>query len=149
MADLNVTQSEADSLLAMEKKRVDDKDWLFPRPGDTFSISLTSNDKRESFILDASRSQIKLSKATFQNRARVAIVLMRLDIDGPPHTNPDGEEIPCPHLHVYREGYGDKWAHPAPANRYPDPRNLLETFKAFMLHCNITDPPRVEKGLYS
>ena len=149
MADLNLTQSEADALLAMEKKRVDDKDWVFPPPGVNFSIRLTSLNKRENFMLDANRSQIKLLKATFQNRARVAIVLVRLEIDGPPHTNPDGQAIPCPHLHVYREGYGDKWAHPAPANRYPDPRNLLETFEAFMRHCNITDPPRVEMGLYS
>ena len=87
----------------MEKHRIDDKTWLFCAPGDRLSIPLTSQDKREAFLLDVTRAQIKLTKATFQNRVRQAIVLMRLDIDGPPHRNPDGEEIPCPHLHVYRE----------------------------------------------
>ena len=80
---------------------------------------------------------------------RKAIVLMRLDIDGPPHRNPDGEEIPCPHLHVYREGYADKWAHAAPAGSYPNTQDLFSTFLAFMKQCNIVDPPRVEKGLFS
>ncbi len=78
----------------MEKLRVDDRTWLFRAPGDRLSIPLTSHDKREAFLLDVTR-QIKLTKATFQNRVRQAIVLMRLDIDGPPHRNPDGEEIPA------------------------------------------------------
>ena len=102
MAYIDITQGEADALIAMEKRRADDKDWIFPAPGDRFSIPLTSLDKRENFMLDVTRAQIKLTKATYQNRAQQVIVLMRLDIDGPPHRNPDGEEIPCPHLHIYR-----------------------------------------------
>lgn len=107
MADINLTQAEADSLIAMEKHRLDDTVVLFPGPGERISIPLTSQDKRENFMLDVTRSQIKLTKATYQNRARQAIVLMRLDLDGPPHRNPDDTEIPCPHLHIYREGYGE------------------------------------------
>jgi hypothetical protein len=86
------------------------------------------------------RAQIKFTKATYQNRARQAVILMRLDLDGPLHRNPDGEEIACPHLLIYREGYGDKWATPAPADKYPDTDNLVSTFEAFMRHCNITSP---------
>jgi hypothetical protein len=86
------------------------------------------------------RGRIKFTKATYQNRARQAVILMRLDLDGPLHRNQDGEEIACPHLHIYREGYGDKWAMPAPADKYPDTGNLLSTFEAFMRHCNITSP---------
>ena len=63
-------------------------------------------------------------------------------------SDPDGREIPCPHLHIYREGYGDKWAIPAPVDRYPNAEDLLETFEAFMRHCNITEPPRLQGGLY-
>jgi hypothetical protein len=113
MADINLTQAEADALIKMEKRGVDDKKWLFPSPGERIAIPLVSVDKRENFILDVTRGQIRLTKATYQERARQAIILMRLDLDGPPHRNPDDEEIPWPHLHVYREGYGDKWASPA------------------------------------
>lgn len=149
MADIDIPQVEADALIAMEKQRVEDKSWLFPDPGGRLAIALTSADRRESFILDITRTRIKLTKATYQNRARQAIILMRLDLDGPPHRNPDDQEIPCPHLHVYREGFGDKWAVPAPVDRYPNAQDLFSTFEAFMRHCNITDPPVIDKGLFS
>jgi hypothetical protein len=148
MADINLTQSEADALIAMEKQRVDDTQWDFPDPGARLSIPLVSADKRENFVLDVTRAQVKLTKATFQNRARQAIILMRLDLDGPPHRNPDDREIPCPHLHIYREGFGDKWAIPAPATDYPDTTDLFSTFEAFMKNCNITLRPEIRVGLF-
>jgi hypothetical protein len=95
MADIDISQVEADALIAMEKHRIDDREWLFPAPGERLAIPLTSIDKREQFMLDVSRGQIKLTKATFQNRARQAIILMRLDLNGPPHRNPDGVEVPA------------------------------------------------------
>jgi hypothetical protein len=98
--DINLTQDEADKLMAMEKRAADEKLWLFPAPGERVAIPLTSLDKRESFMLDVTRSQIKLTKATYQNRAKAVVILMRLDLDGPLHRNPDGEEVPCPHLHI-------------------------------------------------
>ena len=136
-------------MIAMEKLSAEKRSWLFPEPGGRLSIPLASPDKRENFLLDVTRGQIKLTKATYQNRARQAIVLMRLDLDGSPHRNPNDEEIGCPHLHVYREGYGDKWAVPAPVDRYPDVQDLFSTLAAFMRHCNITDPPEINRGLFS
>ncbi|MGI9073948.1 MAG: hypothetical protein ACR2JB_22125 [Bryobacteraceae bacterium] len=32
MADINITQAEADVLIAMEKQRVDDNQWFFRFP---------------------------------------------------------------------------------------------------------------------
>lgn len=149
MADIDITQAEADALMAMEKRCGDEKEWLFPVPGDHLAIPLTSIDKRENFMLDINRGQIKLTKVTYQNRARVAIILMRLDLDGPPHRNPDGIEVPCPHLHTYREGFGDKWVVPAPTARYINTLDLYSTCHAFMTHCNITEPPNIQQGLFS
>ena len=91
MADLNLTQGEADRLMAMHKRSVRQTPKLFPAPGEHLVLELASFDHRETFLLDVTRAQIKLTKATFQNRARIAIVLLRLDLDGPPHRNPDGE----------------------------------------------------------
>lgn len=149
MADINITQTEADKLIAMQKKAVDRTEWIFPGQADRIVVPLTSLDKRENFSLDVTRYQIKLTKATFQNRARIVIILYRLDIDGAPHRNPDGEEIPCPHLHIYREGFGDKWAIPAPIDKFPDTSDLFSTLDAFMTHCNITEPPVIQRGLFS
>lgn len=119
MADLNITQDEADKLMAMQKKTIDQTEWMFPGPADRIVVPLTSLEKRENFLLDVTRYQIKLTKATFQNRADVVITLYRLDIDGAPHRNPDGEEIPCPHLHIYRHGFGEEWVIPAQATDFP------------------------------
>lgn len=148
MADIDLTQREADGLIAMEKHCVEDKEWLFPGPGERLAIPLHSVDKRETFVLDVTRAQIKLTQATYQNRARQVVILMRLDLDGPPHRNPDEQEIPCPHLHTYREGYGDKWAIAAPASIYTNPSDLFSTFEAFMTHCNVTRAPKLQRGLF-
>ena len=133
----------------MEKHRVDDKQIDFPIQGERIAIPLISPDKRENFMLDVTRNGIKLTKATYQNRARQSVILMRLDLDGPPHRNPDGEEILCPHLHIYREGYGDKWAYPASPTQYPNTQDLFATFEAFMRNCNVTQPPSFVLGLFS
>ncbi len=133
----------------MEKQREDDKRWLFPAPGDRIAIPLVSLDRREKFWLDVTRSQIKLTKATYQNRARQTIILMRLDLEGPPHRNPDDTEIPCPHRHIYREGFGDKWAISAPVEIYTSGSSLFATFEAFMRRCNISLAPNIEMGLFS
>ena len=98
MADINLTQEDADALLAMEKHRADDAAYEYPSLGGGIRVPLLSPDKRETFFLDITRSQIKLTKGTYQNRARGVAILARLDFGGAPHRNPDDEEIPCPHL---------------------------------------------------
>ena len=64
MADTNLTQTEADALLAMEKYRSDDTEWSYPDLGGHVTISLVSIDRRESFLLDLCRGRIDLGKDT-------------------------------------------------------------------------------------
>jgi hypothetical protein len=108
LAEINLTQTEADLLIAMPKVKINNQVWDYPSFGGSISIPLTSTDKKENFILDVSRSHIDLLKGKYQNRGRQVVVLIRLDFGGAPHRNPDGTEISCPHLHLYRENYGDK-----------------------------------------
>ncbi len=63
MADIVIAQAEADILIAMEKRFVDDKDWIFPAAGERIALALASPDNRENFMLDVTRAQIKLTKA--------------------------------------------------------------------------------------
>jgi hypothetical protein len=149
MADMNLTQSEADALIALEKHRANEERHDFPVAGSSLVLPLQSMDKREQFLLDISRGRIDLLRGKYQNRARQAVVLVRLDFGGPPHRNPDDEEVGCPHLHVYREGYGDKWATPVPADRFPRPGDFWGTLEDFMRFCNIATPPHIERGLFS
>ena len=149
MTDINLTQSDADALIGLAKYRIDDTQYDYPELGGSISVPLTSKDRKEHFILDISRGRIDLSKGTYQNRGRQAIVLVRLDFGGPPHRNPDGEEIGCPHLHVYREGYGDKWAVPVPFDRFLNLTDNWQTLEDFMRYCNVVKTPSIQWRLCS
>lgn len=86
MVEVILTQEEADILIGAEKSRVNDDVWQFPTPGDSINIPLISSQNSEEYILDIRKGRIKLSQATLQNRVRKSIVLLRLDLDGPPGT---------------------------------------------------------------
>lgn len=76
------------------------------------------DDSKESYLLDIIPNRLISSKISTTLRVRKNVLLVRLDVAGPPHRNPDDTEVPCPHLHVYRQDYGLKWA-------YPYRRNLV------------------------
>lgn len=148
MTLFELSQSEADALIKVEKMRIDNKIWDFPSPGESVHVNLASTDKKESFILDVQRGRIALAKATYQTRVHVVIPLVRIDVGGRPHRNPDDVEVPSPHIHLYREGYGDQWAYPLPFSDFPTPSDLWSTLYDFMSYCNIIEPPEFQRGLF-
>lgn len=143
---LELTQQEADSLLAMEKTRISEEQYFFSDINGSLRIPLSSKDGREEFSLDIYRGKIELLKNTYQNRARKTFVLARLDIGGAPHRNPDGQEIDCPHLHLYKEGFGDKWAFIVP-DKFSNISDAWQSLQDFMDYCNISIKPDIQKGL--
>lgn len=149
MADTDLTQAQADALIALEKHRANEDRHTFPMGGQALTLPLQSPDNREQFILDISRGRIDLSKVKMQNRARQVVILVRIDLAGAPHRNPNGEEVPCPHLHRYREGFGDKWAQPLPPSSFPESNNVWATLGSFYSYCRISRPPHVERGLFT
>jgi len=114
MTDIVLRQDKANALIAIPKRAEHSGPITWPDLGGVIQAPLVSEDRREKFILDVSRGRINLVKRTNQLRSHQVIVLVRLDFGGPPHRNPDGDESGCPHLHVYKEGYADKWAYPLP-----------------------------------
>lgn len=149
MSEINLSQAEADALILMEKHRIDEQIWDYPDPGASIHIPLTSANGKENLHLDMRRGKIDLAKGTYQNRSRQIIVLVRIDFGGQPHRNPDGQEITSPHIHIYKEGYGDKWAYPLPYEKFTDINDRWQMLKDFMQYCNITKTPKIERGLFS
>lgn len=157
-----LTQSEADALIAMPKKKSTDEQYDFPFSGEILTIPIVSVDKKESFLIDVNRrGRIRLTKCTYQERYRGIIILVRFDIDGPPHPNPEvtlvpfpylapynGQTIQCPHLHLYVEGFMDKWAVPAPSDIFTRTNDLYETLMDFFRYCNVIEPPIIQRGLF-
>ena len=144
---LILSQQEAEALLVLEKHYFGTDHFSFPGLGGSLSIPLHSFGRREEFNLDVTRGRILLSKNTFQTRARKVVILARLDLDGPSHRNPDGEEIDCPHLHLYREGYGDKWATQLP-EAFCGIDDTMQLLDAFMDYCRIVGKPMIDGGLF-
>jgi uncharacterized protein DUF6978 len=140
-----LTQREADTLIAVEKHRANDDSFGIPLNGEKWTADLVSVDGRERFLLDVGRGRIAV-KAKFQNRARQIVVLVRVDTRGR-HKNPDGVVVPAPHIHVYREGYGDQWAEPLPKDHFGDPTDFSLTLREFMRYCSITKPPVLQGTL--
>lgn len=141
---MSVTQSEADFLIAMVKKPTEIN---LPFDYTKRVIELIGSDGREEFLLDVTPGKINLEKITFQNRARKSVILARLDVEGPPHRNPDGTEVPCPHLHLYREGYGTKWAYSL-SDQFSQCSNMTDFLDEFCKICNIVKNPYAQMPLF-
>ena len=149
VAENKLGQHEADTLLAMEKHRASDRVLTFSSLGQRENIELLSTDKREKFSLDLYRGRRNLSKVSLQNRARQTVSLRRLDVNGRKHTNPNGQVVPTPHLHVYREGFGASWAEPAPLDIFSNLNDVWTTLQDFMRYCNISKPPIIRRDLFT
>lgn len=147
MADGLLSQSDADALLRMEKERANDDVVAFPDLGGRIEVPLLSRDHRESFSLDINRKRIALTTG-YQTRGRQTIVLARLDFAAP-HRNPDGEEVGVPHLHLYREGFGDRWAFPVPADMLSAPDDARRVLHDFMAYCQVVVTPNITFGLFA
>lgn len=155
-----ITQQDADFLFEMDKFPEEDKVYDFPNSGGKLILPFTSADKREKFLFDIYRGTIKITKATYQNRVRKAYILRRLDYDGSPHPNPEvekvplsilepynGVEIPTPHIHIYVEGFGEKWAIPADLLMDLNGKDIYEIMGDFFRYCNVKKLPSITKTL--
>lgn len=139
-------QAEADRLARMAKRMVGVRHLALPAPGHRHEWQAQSADGREDFLLDCNRGTIRLTKVTYQERHQIATILLRLDLDRPPHTNPDGDVIETPHLHIYREGYNDKWAVAVPSEidlSSGDPAHIVVEF---LRYCGFDPIPPLQGG---
>ncbi len=149
MAELLLTQAEGDALLAMEKISAANLEIDLPDLGGSIDLNFISRNGREEFVLNYTRHTINLSKRNHHFRGRKVVGLARLDLDGPTHRNPDGQEIGVRHLHLYREGYGLKWAFEIPDEKFSNLDDAFKTLEEFMLFCNIVQLPNIKRSLFS
>lgn len=142
VTSIELSQNDADRLISLEKHYLEKDPVNYPLQGEKISLELKSTDQREIFLLDINRGRVSI---TYQNRYRPSIILLRLDFIGSKHRNPDGELISCPHLHIYREDYADKWAFEITSEDYKeffsDPTDKDATMDEFLDFCNIKTKP--------
>lgn len=128
-----LTDEQAQAFIDMLKHIIDEPmDFDFTKR----VINIKDSDGREEYLLDIVPNRFRPSKVSATLRMRKNVLLVRLDVDGPPHRNPDDTEIPCPHLHVYKQGYDLKWAYPLPPV-FGDCVSLMDYLDSFCQHCHI------------
>ena len=141
-----LTQAEADALIAMRKCFVSPRSISMP-PGIDETHELIGEDKREHFLLDLWRGTMRLSKYKMQTRGRIIVVLVRLDINGAPHTNPDGQILDGTHLHIYRKASMTN-GHIQLIEEFHDVENAGAAFKDFCRFCHIEEIPPYQGVLF-
>jgi hypothetical protein len=139
-----LTQAEADRYMALAKHFVRAPATISIPPGADETYELADPNGRETFLLDVWRGTLRLTKLRFQNRVRTIVVLARLDVDGAPHTNPDGNRLPGTHLHLFKEGYDDKWAYLVDSKIFTTLSDPSTTFQEFCAFCKIESVPAVQ-----
>ena len=73
--------------------------------------------------------------------------MLRYD-NGGRHTNPDEVMFDGPHVHLYREGYNDKFAFPVSEINVNEAEPIETVFNKIMLFCNVTRIPSVEIPMF-
>lgn len=131
-----------------------------PEPGKKVEVPLHSAENpRISFALGLFQG-IRSSKVTldFDSTRKVSMhtrrashTLVRVDLGEVRHTNPDGQVIDGPHIHIATEEYGDRMAYPL------SEQNILvisggvmtpmAVFEAFREYCHIDGRLMVEWSL--
>lgn len=141
-----LTQAEANKLMMMQKRLVQKQIINFPSMGSYLKLPANSLDNRERFMFDIQRKgRVRVAKCTYIERSSTSTLLIRLDVDAPPHPNPDKTKVHSPHIHIYREGYGLKWAIPAPSElKHPD---LAVVLQRFLVYCSVVGEVLVMNGV--
>ena len=145
---MGITQSEYNYLIQEDKafEDVETSIKLGPAPIKWKRIINTINGK-ETFLFDFYRGSFEITKYTYNKRYRQTIVLLRYD-NGGRHTNPDGQFFDGPHVHLYREGYDDKFAFPIFEIGVSPSDSMEEVFKKIAQYCNIITIPTIEVTLF-
>lgn len=67
--------------------------------------------------------------------------LVRIDINGGTHDNPDGTIAPKSHIHIYNDKYDkkDRFAYEINLKDFPDIYNLYNVYMSFLEYNNIKD----------
>lgn len=140
----SLTDSEARFLLEIEKI-VTENSIDIPIDGDKCGLNLERHDNNDNvLIIHIVSSSKNKEKYTFNVVYNKCITILRIDIGGSlVHINPDGTEIPVPHMHIYRDGFDDTFAIPLP-DSFSDVDNIAKVLYDLFAYSNVINRDNVE-----
>lgn len=137
-----MTRAEATELIQVIKKMMNQGKLILPQSGNQSKFELCSifSDKDRFTVIMNRCSKIRKDKYTLMLRYGSDKGLLRIDVGGPAHINPDGTIIPCPHIHMQIKDLGawDVWAMEIPAV-FGNVEDRVQTFETFLQYCNVND----------
>ena len=135
---LILTQNEYDRL--MQLRKTFDSCIKLPMDDEKVSYTLHALDSSETFLLNIERKRIFEIRRSKLNTSFSKEPILRVEVDGRPHINPDGERIGRNHIHIYKQGYGLSWAYPLETfsdELFKDATNFNILFSDFCKYSNI------------
>ncbi|KFI54683.1 DUF6978 family protein [Bifidobacterium callitrichos] len=140
----SLSQQDAERLIKEIKKSVD-RLVIMPAPGEQnrqFHVRSESDD--EDFTIALFRGKRNPNKHSIAARiTHSEVVLMRLCVEGTPHTNPGGSKIGRTHLHVYHEGVDDRVAYPIDI----DSPDFVEDTVMLLDRFHVVRKPNFQEGI--
>ena len=138
-----LSQETADYLLETPKRYLDVGVAVDLQVGKGVEIDFIAElDQKEKFRIIVEFSARKKQHAKFELLARHSISLFRAEFGGPPHLNPDGQIIPCPHFHHYREGFSDRYCTPI-GPEFEGIHERLALCQRFLEYCMVVQFPKL------
>lgn len=142
-----MTYEEAQQLIQVIKKLMKSGIYMLPKQGERDTLELRSIfSENDIFRVDINRAgRINKKKYTLQLRYGKDQGLIRIDMGGPPHDNPDGSRVQCPHIHLQQTDTGawDAWAFDLPAV-FGNLEDRLKTLIDFLNYCNVNNISNIE-----
>ena len=133
-----MTSEQAQELIQVMKKLMLTGTYYFPATGQMNTIPLQSlQSPKDRFTVYVNRkSTIVPGKYTI-NLHYPQEGLLRIDVKGAVHVNPDLTKVPCPHIHVRTKDTGkwDAWAYDIPAV-FGNTDDHISTVKDFLQYCH-------------
>lgn len=148
---MSISQPEFGYLMTLEKNFTDSAEISLGPAPIRWQRELLAKKTKDAFTLHFYRGSVELKKFTYNKTVRTSIVLIRYDALGR-HTNPpgtDGKSFDGPHVHLYRDGFDDKWAFPVTEIKLkenPTP-TMEEVFEKFCAYCSILDCPPIQSSI--
>jgi len=143
-----MTQGEYDYLMNLEKSFEDPLTPINIGPNPIkWTREIVCTQEHESFVLDFYKGSLELSRYTFNKRYRQTLIMLRYDNEGR-HTNPDGISFDGRHVHLYREGYNDKFAFPVEEIGIFTDAPVEVVFNKIMSYCKIRRYPSIQFRIF-
>lgn len=144
-----LTQDEADTLGVIEKYLIESESVLIPPPQKTcihYIRYRKDGQYYDNMKLSTFRSQKNSRKVSYRIIYDAHNILVRIDTQyAASHRNPDGKIIIPPyqpHMHIYTEGYNDKFAYPLP-NCFSNADDIIQLFMEFLSYSNVLNADKI------